>query len=78
MGIGLRMAARSVTALRGSVGKGLCIAPRDALITETTPKELRGRAFGLHRAMDTNRRGTWPPLGLAFLGNSTATPTATI
>ncbi len=34
-------------------GKGLRGAPRDALIAESTPPEMRGRAFGLHRAMDT-------------------------
>ena len=33
-------------------GKGLRSAPRDALIAEITPPEHRGRAFGLHRAMD--------------------------
>ena len=35
------------------VGKGLRTAPRDALIAESTSPEQRGRAFGLHRAMDT-------------------------
>ncbi len=49
-------------------GKGLRTAPRDALITETTPKELRGRAFGLHRAMDTTGAVLGPLFGLAFLG----------
>ncbi len=34
------------------VGKGIRTAPRDALISESTPKEIRGRAFGLQRAMD--------------------------
>lgn len=35
------------------VGKGLRSSPRDALITDATPETMRGRAFGLHRAMDT-------------------------
>jgi len=35
------------------VGKGLRTAPRDALIADSTPSGVRGRAFGLHRAMDT-------------------------
>lgn len=35
------------------VGKGIRSAPRDALIADVTPAEQRGRAFGLHRAMDT-------------------------
>ncbi len=34
------------------VGKGLRTPPRDALIAEVTPAELRGRAFGFHRAAD--------------------------
>jgi MFS family permease len=34
------------------VGKGIRTAPRDALISESTPKELQGRAFGFQRAMD--------------------------
>ncbi len=49
-------------------GKGLRTAPRDALIAETTPKELRGRAFGLHRAMDTTGAVLGPLLGIWFLG----------
>ncbi|MEV0449295.1 MFS transporter [Streptomyces sp. NPDC050600] len=34
-------------------GKGLRTAPRDALISLASPAESRGRAFGVHRAMDT-------------------------
>lgn len=34
------------------VGKGIRSAPRDALISESVPRELRGRAFGFQRAMD--------------------------
>ncbi|MFJ3961476.1 MFS transporter [Streptomyces sp. NPDC090036] len=34
-------------------GKGLRTAPRDALISLSTPPESQGRAFGVHRAMDT-------------------------
>lgn len=48
-------------------GKGLRTAPRDALIAETTPTELRGRAFGLHRAMDTTGAVLGPLLGIGFL-----------
>ena len=35
------------------LGKGLRTAPRDALVTENVSPELRGRAFGFHRSMDT-------------------------
>jgi hypothetical protein len=34
-------------------GKGLRTAPRDALISLSAAPEARGRAFGVHRAMDT-------------------------
>ena len=34
------------------VGKGIRSAPRDALISESTPPAMLGRAFGLQRAMD--------------------------
>ena len=34
------------------VGKGIRTPPRDALIAGITPPELRGRAFGFHRAAD--------------------------
>ncbi|MEU5434760.1 MFS transporter [Streptomyces sp. NPDC020719] len=34
-------------------GKGLRTAPRDALISLASAPEARGRAFGVHRAMDT-------------------------
>src|SRR5256886_1700569 len=42
--IGLRVVDR--------LGKGLRTPPRDALIADLTPAELRGRAFGLQRGMD--------------------------
>ncbi|SOE07352.1 MFS transporter [Streptomyces sp. Ag109_G2-15] len=35
------------------IGKGLRTAPRDAMISLSTPPENQGRAFGVHRAMDT-------------------------
>lgn len=34
------------------VGKGARTAPRDALLTDSVPEAVRGRAFGLHRAAD--------------------------
>jgi MFS family permease len=34
-------------------GKGLRSAPRDALISLSTPEPIQGRAFGVHRMMDT-------------------------
>jgi len=35
------------------IGKGLRGAPRDALIAEVTPADIRGRAYGLRQALDT-------------------------
>jgi MFS family permease len=43
--LGLRVADR--------IGKGFRDAPRDAIISLSTPKEELGRSFGYHRAMDT-------------------------
>lgn len=34
-------------------GKGVRTAPRDALIADSVPAEQKGRAFGLHRGLDT-------------------------
>jgi MFS family permease len=45
------------------IGKGIRTAPRDALISESTPSDSRGRAFGFHRAMDTT--GAFIGVGLA-------------
>jgi MFS family permease len=46
----------SVLAVRLSdrVGKGIRSSPRDALITDSVAEGERGKAFGLHRAMDTS------------------------
>ncbi|MFG2981190.1 MFS transporter [Streptomyces sp. NPDC048258] len=45
----------SVAAVLGAdrAGKGLRTAPRDALISLSCPPEAQGRAFGVHRALDT-------------------------
>lgn len=49
MGWPLALVARFVD----RAGKGLRTAPRDALIADLTEPAYRGKAFGLHRAMDT-------------------------
>ena len=36
------------------IGKGLRTAPRDAIIADYTEKDVRGKAFGLHRTLDTS------------------------
>ena len=35
------------------IGKGIRGAPRDAMIADETPPELRGRAYGLRQSLDT-------------------------
>lgn len=47
------------------LGKGIRGAPRDALLVVGVPIAARGRAFGLHRAMDTAGAVVGPLLGLA-------------
>jgi len=47
------------------VGKGLRDAPRDALIAASSKMEVRGKAFGFHRAMDSS--GAFLGVFLAFV-----------
>lgn len=55
------------------IGKGIRGAPRDALIADITPPEIRGRSFGLRQALDTVGAVIGPVLALAgmayFAGN---------
>ncbi|MFF8401358.1 MFS transporter [Streptomyces sp. NPDC015684] len=65
LGYGLSALCKPLLLLAGSVGtlgtvlalertgKGLRTAPRDAMISLSTPSANQGRAFGVHRAMDT-------------------------
>jgi MFS family permease len=52
--IAFAQTAGTVLAIRVTdrVGKGLRASPRDALIADAAPRELHGRAFGVHEAMD--------------------------
>ena len=52
--IAIAAAPWQVLAIRFSdrVGKGLRTAPRDAMLAESVPAEVRGEAFGIHRAAD--------------------------
>ncbi|MGW5777084.1 MFS transporter [Streptomyces sp. NPDC003863] len=49
------------------LGKGVRTAPRDALITLHSPPEDLGRAFGVHRAMDTTGALLGPLAAFALL-----------
>jgi MFS family permease len=49
------------------VGKGIRGAPRDALIADLTPADLRGNAFGLRQSLDTVGAMLGPALAIAFM-----------
>ncbi|MET3985304.1 MFS transporter [Streptomyces sp. PvR034] len=49
------------------VGKGIRTAPRDALITLSSPPDALGRSFGVHRAMDTTGALLGPLAAFALL-----------
>ncbi len=49
-------------------GKGIRVAPRDALIVESSDKSHIGRAFGLQRAMDTFGAVMGPACAFILLG----------
>jgi MFS family permease len=49
------------------IGKGVRAAPRDALIADSTDTRMRGRAFGLHRAMDHLGAALGPLAAFVFL-----------
>src|SRR2546428_189656 len=53
-------------------GKGVRDAPRDALLTESTPAETRGKAFGFHRSMDTTGAIAGPIITLVLLATIAA------
>jgi MFS family permease len=49
------------------VGKGIRGAPRDALIADLTPADLRGTAYGLRQSLDTVGAVLGPALAIAFM-----------
>jgi len=49
------------------IGKGIRGAPRDALIADLTPKEVRGAAFGLRQSLDTVGAFAGPLLAMALM-----------
>lgn len=60
LGIGASLAA-------DRIGKGVRTAPRDALISLNAPPDALGRAFGVHRAMDTTGALLGPLAAFALL-----------
>lgn len=49
------------------VGKGIRGAPRDALVADVTPVEIRGRAFGLRQSLDTVGAFVGPLLAIGLM-----------
>ncbi|TMJ14484.1 MAG: MFS transporter [Alphaproteobacteria bacterium] len=79
LGYGLAALSKPLFPLAGSIGvvlgarfadrigKGLRGAPRDALVADVTPAEIRGRAFGLRQAMDTVGAFAGPLLAVGLM-----------
>lgn len=79
-GYGIASVARPLVALAAApwhvlavrfadrVGKGVRTSPRDALLADVTPAALRGRAYGLHRAMDHAGAVIGPLVAFLILG----------
>src|SRR3954471_25033167 len=49
------------------IGQGIRGAPRDALIADVTPAEIRGRAFGLRQSMDTAGAFAGPLIAIGLM-----------
>lgn len=62
-GIGMVFGARFID----RIGKGVRGAPRDALLANITPPEIRGAAFGLRQALDTVGAFVGPLLGVGLM-----------
>ena len=61
--VGWLVAARFID----RIGKGIRGAPRDALIADIAPVELRGASFGLRQSLDTLGAVVGPMLAIAIL-----------
>jgi MFS family permease len=49
------------------IGKGIRGSPRDALIADLTPTDMRGSAFGLRQSLDTVGAALGPLLAMLFM-----------
>ena len=79
LGYGLAAVSKPIFPLAGSlgwvtaarfidrVGKGIRGAPRDALIADIAPAEVRGAAFGLRQALDTVGAFVGPLIAIALM-----------
>jgi MFS family permease len=64
---GTALSAISALVLIDRIGKGIRTAPRDAMISLSTPQEDLGAAFGVHRALDTVGAMIGPLLAFGIL-----------
>jgi MFS family permease len=62
-GVGAVVAARFID----RVGKGIRGAPRDALLADITPPDVRGAAFGLRQSLDTVGAFVGPLLAIVLM-----------
>ena len=62
-GLGLVIGAR----IMDRIGKGIRGAPRDALVADLAPPEVRGAAFGLRQALDTVGAFLGPLLAMGLM-----------
>ncbi|MBU0622303.1 MAG: MFS transporter [Gammaproteobacteria bacterium] len=62
-GVGMVLSARFLD----RIGKGIRGAPRDALLSEIAPAEIRGAAFGLRQSLDTVGAFVGPLLGVGLM-----------
>lgn len=79
LGYGLGAVSKPLFALAGApgpvlgarfidrIGKGLRGAPRDALVADVTPPEIRGRAYGLRQSLDTVGAFVGPILAIGLM-----------
>jgi MFS family permease len=65
--VGTALSAIGAIVLIDRVGKGIRTAPRDAMISLSTPKRQFGAAFGVHRALDTTGAMIGPLLAFGIL-----------
>jgi MFS family permease len=65
--VGTAVSAIGAVVLLDRAGKGIRTAPRDAMISLSTPKDQLGAAFGVHRAMDTVGAMIGPLVAFAIL-----------
>ncbi len=78
--IGLATAVWQVIGLRATdrLGKGLRNPPRDTVIADASPGDLRGRAFGFHRALDHAGAVVGPLVAWSLLTGAGLTPSGVI